>query len=107
GIVFDLRGNGGGSLDEVVRMAGYFLEGGPVTWLRTREGFKMFTVSAQKIYDGPLTVLVDEGSASASEIFAAVIQDRGRGIVIGPSSTFGKGTAQMAVALGKLGDSIR
>lgn len=105
GIVVDLRGNGGGSLDEVVRMAGFFLPGGPVTWLRTKEGFNQYAIpGAQPAWEGPLTVLVDESSASASEIFAAVIQDRGRGIVLGPASTFGKGTAQMTVSLGKLGD---
>ncbi len=105
GIVIDLRGNGGGSLDEVVRMAGFFLPGGPVTWLRTREGFNEYVIpAAHPAYEGPLTVLVDESSASASEIFAAVIQDRSRGIVLGPSSTFGKGTAQMTVNLGKMGD---
>lgn len=105
GIIVDLRGNGGGSLDEVVRMSSIFLPSGPVTWLRTQTAVNRYTGPAiPPAYDGPLVVMVNENSASASEIFAAVIQDRKRGIIAGPSSTYGKGTAQMTINIGKLGN---
>lgn len=108
GIIMDLRGNGGGSLDEVVRMSSTFLPSGPVTWLRTQEQINRYNGPAiPPAYNGPLVVMVDEGSASASEIFAAVIQDRRRGLIVGPSSTYGKGTAQMTINIGKLGDAAR
>lgn len=96
GIVFDLRGNGGGSLPEVVQMVGQFIEEGPVVQVKGR--FDNPTVLRDKDksvkYDGPLVVMVDEFSASASEIFAAAIQDYGRGIIMGSTSTYGKGTVQ-------------
>jgi carboxyl-terminal processing protease len=105
GIIVDLRGNGGGSLDEVVRMSSIFLPSGPVTWLRTQTTINRYNGPAiPPAYEGPLVVMVNEGSASASEIFAAVIQDRKRGIIAGPSSTYGKGTAQMTINIGKLGN---
>ncbi|HEY9259816.1 carboxy terminal-processing peptidase [Chitinophaga sp.] len=105
GIIVDLRGNGGGSLDEVVRMSSIFLPSGPVTWLRTQTKVDRYNGPAiAPAYEGPLVVMVNEGSASASEIFAAVIQDRKRGIIAGPSSTYGKGTAQMTINIGKLGN---
>ncbi len=106
GIIVDLRGNGGGSLDEVVRMSSTFMESGPVTWLRTQTHVNRYNGPANPpAYDGPLVVMVDENSASASEIFAAVIQDRRRGLVVGPSSTYGKGTAQMTLNIGKMGNA--
>lgn len=106
GIVVDLRGNGGGSLDEVVTMGYCFLPAGPMTWLRKKTSINRYTSpNVPPLYDGPLTVLVDESSASASEIFAAAIQDRGRGLIVGTSSSFGKGTAQMNVNIGKVGDA--
>ncbi len=107
GIVIDLRGNGGGSLVEATEMTGLFIKDGPVVQIREASG----EVSAQEdkdptvAYDGPLAVLVDRNSASASEIFAAAIQDYGRGVVLG-ETTFGKGTVQSVVPLdqeGKLG----
>jgi carboxyl-terminal processing protease len=105
GIIVDLRGNGGGSLDEVVRMSSIFLPSGPVTWLRTQSALNRYNGPViPPAYGGPLVVMVNEGSASASEIFAAVIQDRKRGIIAGPSATYGKGTAQMTINIGKLGN---
>ncbi|MEI3800469.1 MULTISPECIES: carboxy terminal-processing peptidase [unclassified Chitinophaga] len=105
GIVMDLRGNSGGSLDEVVTMGYCFVPAGPITWLRGKDSIRMYSSPAvEPLYDGPLTVLVDESSASASEIFAAAMQDRGRGIIVGTSSSFGKGTAQMNINIGKMGN---
>ena len=94
GIVMDLRGNGGGSLYDVVQMVGLFIEDGPVCQVKGRgEKAKILDDRDKAVkYTGPLTVLVDETSASASEIFAAAIQDYKRGIVIGSTSTYGKGT---------------
>jgi carboxyl-terminal processing protease len=106
GIIMDLRGNGGGALDEVVRMGASFMPAGPMTWLRAKDVMNRYTSpDVTPLYDGPLTVLVDENSASASEIFAAAMQDYGRAIIVGTASTYGKGTAQMNVNIGKLGDS--
>lgn len=105
-ILFDLRRNGGGSLQEVTRMVSFLIESGPVVQVRDRSGVPTQRSSldvmnnlgsnpfARQIYDGPLAVLVDEFSASASEIFAAAIQDYKRGVIIGSSSTHGKGTVQ-------------
>lgn len=102
GIVMDLRGNGGGSLPEVVKMVGLFIEDGPVVQVKSREMNQAQQLKDRDkaiLYSGPLTVLVDEFSASASEIFAAAIQDYKRGIVIGSSSTYGKGTVQRTIPL--------
>ncbi|MBK7885602.1 MAG: carboxy terminal-processing peptidase [Chitinophagaceae bacterium] len=101
GIVLDLRGNGGGSLYDVVQMAGLFIEEGPICQVKGRD--EKATVLKDKdkniLYTGPLTVMVDEMSASASEIFAAAIQDYKRGIVIGSTSTYGKGTVERNIPL--------
>jgi carboxyl-terminal processing protease len=102
GIIMDLRGNGGGSLPEVVKMVGLFIEDGPVCVVKGRGEDKPFQWKDRDkgvLYSGPLTVMVDEFSASASEIFAAAIQDYKRGIVIGSTSTFGKGTVQRQIPL--------
>lgn len=101
GIVMDLRGNGGGSLYDVVQMAGLFIEDGPICQVKGRgERAKILDDRDKSVkYTGPLTVLVDETSASASEIFAAAIQDYKRGIVIGSTSTYGKGTVQRNIPL--------
>ncbi|HAO47417.1 MAG TPA: tail-specific protease, partial [Chitinophagaceae bacterium] len=101
GIIIDLRGNGGGSLPEVVKMAGLFIEDGPVCVVKGREEkpYQWKDKDKSVLYTGPLTVMVDEFSASASEIFAAAIQDYKRGIIIGSSSTFGKGTVQRTIPL--------
>jgi len=95
GLVIDLRGNGGGHLSEATALSGLFIESGPVVQLRDTNGRieVLKDPEPSKVYDGPLVVLVDRYSASASEIFAAAIQDYRRGIVIG-QQTFGKGTVQ-------------
>ncbi len=100
GIVIDLRGNGGGSLTDVVDMVGLFVKNGPVVQVKGRDGSPSVLEAKSKdvLYSGPLAVMVDELSASASEIFAAAIQDYHRGIIIG-SPTYGKGTVQRSVSL--------
>lgn len=108
GIVIDLRGNGGGSLQDVVEMVGLFVKGGPVVQVKGRgERASIMNASTREpLYNGPLAVMVDELSASASEIFAAAIQDYKRGIVLGSSSTFGKGTVQRSVSLDPQADNF-
>ena len=103
GLVIDLRKDGGGSLDEAIKMSGLFINQGPVVQvkdangdidvLKDREGSALFT--------GPMIVLVNKLSASASEIFAAALQDYGRALIVGDSSTFGKGTVQTMLELGR------
>ncbi len=95
GVVLDLRNNGGGSLDEAIELTGLFIDSGPVVQVR-ESGGRVVVHNDRKqgvAWDGPLAVLVNRGSASASEIFAGAIQDYGRGLVIG-ETTFGKGTVQ-------------
>lgn len=101
GIVMDLRNNGGGSLYDVVQMAGLFIEGGPIVQVkdRDRKPSVLNDKDSKVLYTGPLAVMVNEFSASASEIFAAAIQDYNRGIVIGSTSTYGKGTVQRNIGL--------
>ena len=95
GLVLDLRNNGGGHLSEATAMTGLFLPGGPIVQLRDTSGRVevLEEQAAGPVYAGPLAVLVNRFSASASEIFAAAIQDYGRGVVIG-QQTYGKGTVQ-------------
>jgi carboxyl-terminal processing protease len=95
GIVIDLRDNGGGSLQEVVEMAGLFIPKGPVVQVKSKAGSinVMEDKNSDVSWDGPLAIMVNHGSASASEILAAAIQDYKRGIIIGTQS-FGKGTVQ-------------
>ena len=101
GLIMDLRNNGGGSLYDVVQMVGFFIPEGPVVQVKDREGNPSVLRDRDRsvLYDGPLAVMVNEFSASASEIFAAAIQDYGRGLVIGSSSTYGKGTVQRNIGL--------
>jgi len=101
GIIMDLRNNGGGSLYDVVQMVGFFIPDGPIVQVKDREGNPQVLRDRDRsvLYDGPLAVMVNEFSASASEIFAAAIQDYGRGIVIGSTSTYGKGTVQRNIGL--------
>jgi carboxyl-terminal processing protease len=101
GIVLDLRGNGGGALDEAVRLAGFFFDRGPVVQVRDQRGTvkKREDTEAGSLYAGPLIVLVDKLSASASEIVAAALQDHGRAVIVGESSTHGKGTVQTVYGL--------
>ncbi len=95
GLVIDLRGNGGGSLDEANQLTGLFIHEGPTVQIRSANNRVevLNDPDPKLVYDGPLIVLVDRLSASASEIFAGAIQDYGRGIVMG-TPTFGKGTVQ-------------
>ncbi|WP_026374877.1 carboxy terminal-processing peptidase [Aestuariibacter salexigens] len=105
GIIVDLRGNGGGSLTEATLLTGLFIDKGPV--VQIRDGAGRITVNRDTdgmvFYDGPLTVLVDRYSASASEIFAAAMQDYGRALIVG-EQTFGKGTVQQHRGLGRIYD---
>ena len=100
GVVLDLRDNGGGSLNEAIELTGLFIDSGPV--VQVRESGGRISVEGDEdtgvAWDGPLAVLVNRRSASASEIFAGAIQDYGRGLVIG-ETTFGKGTVQNLVNL--------
>ncbi|MDO4449956.1 MAG: carboxy terminal-processing peptidase [Moraxella sp.] len=107
GMVVDLRNNPGGSLDEVTKMLGLFIKEGPLVQIRDNKGnVQIFTDKdgGKQLYDGQMAVLINLGSASASEIFAAAIQDYGRGLVVG-STTTGKGSAQVQrddLALGSM-----
>ncbi len=103
GIILDLRNNGGGSLYDVVKMVGLFVDEGPVVQVRDRDGKPSVLRDRDKtvLYDGPLAVMVNEFSASASEIFAAAIQDYKRGLIIGSTTTYGKGTVQRNIGLDK------
>lgn len=96
GIVMDLRDNGGGSLETVVKMTGLFIDKGPVVQVKTAGGkAQVLPDSDPKVqWDGPLVVMINNYSASASEIFAAAIQDYNRGIIIGSKQSYGKGTVQ-------------
>ena len=100
GVLVDLRNNGGGSLTEATELTGLFIDQGPVVQVRNAQGKIEDERDTQPgmAWDGPLAVLVNRGSASASEIFAAAIQDYGRGLIIG-EPTFGKGTVQNLVDL--------
>ncbi|WP_433902785.1 carboxy terminal-processing peptidase [Sphingobacterium puteale] len=112
GIIVDLRGNGGGSLREAVRMATLFLGQSPIVHIKDNKGYPIARTANdmdmmmptgkpffQQVYQGPLIVLVDELSASASEIFSAAMQDYGRGLIIGSSTSFGKGSVQKLIRL--------
>lgn len=101
GIIMDLRNNGGGSLYDVVQMVGFFIQDGPIVQVKDRLGNPNILRDRDRsvLYDGPLTVMVNEFSASASEIFAAAIQDYQRGVIIGSTSTYGKGTVQRNIGL--------
>jgi carboxyl-terminal processing protease len=100
GVVMDLRENGGGSLVEAVELTGLFIDKGPVVQVRESGGRVQVENDDQRgvAWDGPLAVLVNRSSASATEIFAAAIQDYGRGIIVG-EPTFGKGTVQNLIDL--------
>ncbi len=96
GLVLDLRGNGGGSLEEAIRLTGLFVPAGPVVQAKDWRGTITWREceTPQAFYDGPMIVLTDKTSASASEILAAALQDYRRALVVGDKSTFGKGTVQ-------------
>jgi carboxyl-terminal processing protease len=101
GIVIDLRMNGGGSLNDVVQIAGLFIDRGPVVQVKSRgrQPEVLRDNDGGVLWDGPLAVMVNELSASASEIFAAAMQDYGRAVIIGSTSTYGKGSVQRSIGL--------
>jgi carboxyl-terminal processing protease len=103
GILIDLRRNGGGSLQEAIELTGLFIKDGPVVQVRNSDGEidQHRDPDPGMVYDGPLTIMVDRVSASASEIFAAAIQDYKRGVVIG-AQTYGKGTVQNLLDLNRV-----
>jgi C-terminal peptidase (prc) len=104
GLVIDLRRDGGGSLEEAIKLTGLFIPKGPVVQAKDANG--KITVSSDLdpsvAYTGPLIVLVNRLSASASEIFAAALQDYGRAVIVGDERTFGKGTVQTVIDVGRL-----
>ena len=104
GIIMDLRNNGGGSLQTVVDMAGYFIEDGPIVQVKSTGGKKqiLFDMDNQIEWNGALVLIVNEFSASASEILAAAFQDYRRGVVLGSKQTYGKGTVQNMIDLNKI-----
>ena len=104
GIILDLRHNGGGSLDEAIELTGLFIPSGPVVQTRTMEGRVQVGADHDGVtlYDGPLVVLTSRFSASASEILAGALQDYGRAIIVGDTSTFGKGTVQTILPLARV-----
>jgi carboxyl-terminal processing protease len=104
GIVIDLRNNTGGSLRDVVRMTGLFIEKGPIVQVKARglEPEVLEDSDPRVQYDGPIIVMVNSISASASEIMAAALQDYGRAVIVGSKSTYGKGTVQRFVDLDRI-----
>ena len=102
GVILDLRNNGGGSLSACVEMTGFFIPQGPVVRIKNNRGVQSYYDQDRSVvYGGPLAVLVNRHSASASEILAAAMQDYNRAIIIGDSQTHGKGTVQTILGLGK------
>ncbi|PYL87503.1 MAG: hypothetical protein DMF16_10245, partial [Verrucomicrobia bacterium] len=102
GLVVDLRRNGGGSLEEVISLTGLFLKSGPIVQTKGSNGNIVVSSDPDPgiAYSGPLVVLTSRQSASASEIFAAALQDYGRAVVVGDQCTFGKGTVQTILDIG-------
>jgi len=103
GIILDLRRNGGGSLEEAIRLTGLFIKDGPIVQIKDADGDISIESDPdpEVLYDGPLIVLTSRFSASASEILAAALQDYGRALIVGDTSTHGKGTVQTIYELNK------
>src|SRR5213595_2130612 len=103
GLVIDLRRNGGGSLEEALSLTGLFLKSGPVVQTKDYNGTTRISSDPDNgiAYTGPLVVLISRQSASASEIFAAALQDYGRAVIVGDKNTFGKGTVQTILPIGR------
>lgn len=101
GVILDLRDNLGGALDDAVKMAGLFIESGPIVQSKNRNGeIRAFKdPDPAVVYDGPLVVMINSMSASASEIVAAALQDYGRAVIVGSPQSFGKGTVQGMISL--------
>jgi len=104
GIILDLRNNGGGSLKTVVDITGYFINQGPVVQVKSTGGKKdiLYDEDPSIVWDGSLVIMVNEFSASASEILAAALQDYKRAIILGSKQTFGKGTVQNVIDLNRI-----
>jgi carboxyl-terminal processing protease len=103
GLVVDLRRNGGGSLEEAISLTGLFLKSGPIVQTKGSNGSIVVSSDPDSgiVYSGPLVVLTSRQSASASEIFAAALQDYGRAVIVGDQNTFGKGTVQTILEIGR------
>src|SRR6266404_4450985 len=103
GLVVDLRRNGGGSLEEAISLTGLFLKSGPIVQTKGSNGNIVISSDPDSgiAYAGPLVVLTSRQSASASEIFAAALQDYGRAVIVGDKNTFGKGTVQTILPIGR------
>ena len=103
GLVVDLRRNGGGSLEEAISLTGLFLKSGPIVQTKSSNGSIVVSPDPDPsvAYSGPLVVLTSRQSASASEIFAAALQDYGRAVIVGDKNTFGKGTVQTILEIGR------
>lgn len=107
GVILDLRNNGGGSLTEAIDIAGLFISVGPIVQVREQRGVAVLPDGdPDTVYSGPLVVLVNRLSASASEIVAAALQDYSRAVIVGDSKTHGKGTVQTVYPLSKLTDDL-
>ncbi len=108
GLVLDLRNNGGGSLVEAIEISGLFISSGPIVQVKERNGVQVLPDADPTVeYDGPMIVLVNRLSASASEILAAALQDYKRAVIIGDSQTHGKGTVQTLMPLGDRKGSLK
>ncbi len=109
GLILDLRRNGGGSLEEAISLTGLFIDQGPVVQTRERDGSTDIgrDTDAGVLYGGPMIVLTSRFSASASEILAGALQDYGRALIVGDTTTFGKGTVQTVIPLGRFMDENR
>src|SRR6267142_734764 len=103
GLVIDLRRNGGGSLEEALSLTGLFLKSGPIVQTKDYNGSIRISSNPDPdiAYSGPMVVLISRQSASASEIFAAALQDYGRAVIVGDKNTFGKGTVQTILPIGR------
>jgi carboxyl-terminal processing protease len=101
GIVMDVRDNGGGSLKTVVDIAGLFIDQGPIVQIKSAAGRKevLYDKDPKVQWDGPLVIMTNEFSASASEILAAAMQDYKRAVIVGSKQTYGKGTVQNVIDL--------
>lgn len=104
GLILDLRNDGGGSLEEVRRMTGFFIDSGPVVQVKNTLGQVQVkdSDSGKPIYTGPMIVMTNKSSASASEILAGALQDFNRAVIVGDTSTFGKGTVQQPMDIGRM-----
>jgi carboxyl-terminal processing protease len=107
GVILDLRNDGGGSLTEAIDIAGQFIPTGPIVQVREQHSIGVMPDrDPTTVYDGPMAVLVNRASASASEIVAAALQDYGRAVIIGDSKTHGKGSVQTVIPLSMITDTL-